>query len=467
MIKSRLYELFDTFPKKEIRNLGKFIASPFFNQRQHVIDLYYFLVYCKFEKKKHPSKIQAFEKLFPSQEYDDHKLRLSMSLLLKVLEKYLIWQQVNKEAQHSKVKLAKAYRELNLSRHFIKTTSEIKLKQQDQLHRNADYYQSLYEVHLEEYLFLSRQSRMEDLNLQHVQENLDIVYITSKLRQTCFMLSHQNIYKKEYDFGMLPPMIAYIEQQSYLDIPAISVYYYCYNALIQPKEYSYFEKFKTLFFQYQLHFPQDELRDLFLLATNYCIRLMNEGEKRFAKEGLSIYKEGLKNEVLFLNGILSRFTYRNIVAKAIISKDFDWAENFIQDYKHRLVRKYRESTFSFNLAWLEYERRNYDKALDLLNKADFSDLLLNLSAKTIAMKIYYELNAFDLLYSHLEAMKKFITRKEIIAYHKKNYLNTIKFTKKLLELPISNRLVKARLRKEIEMTASIAEKNWLLLQVKL
>ena len=465
MIKSRLFELFDTFPKKDIRQLGKFIASPFFNQRGHVNDLFDYLVVCKFEKKADPQREKAFEVLFPNQKYDDHKLRLSMSLLQKAFEKYLIWQQVTKEESNSKIKLARAYRELNLPRHFLKTISEVKIMQNDQAYHNADYYQDRYELYMEEYLFHSEQSRMEGLNLQQVQENLDIAYITSKLRQSCFLISHQNIYNKEYDFGMLPQMLSYIEQNSLLDIPAISVYYYCYHALISSKEYHHFEKFKELIFKHQSSFPQNEIRDLFLLATNYCIRLMNQGEKRFAKEGLSIYKEGLNNEALLLNGVLSRFTYRNIVAKAIVSKDFDWAEGFIQSYKDQLVEKYRESTFSFNLAWLEYERKNYDKALDLLLKANFTDLLLNLSAKTIAMKIYYEIDAFDLLYSHLEAMKKFIDRKEIIAYHKKNYLNTIKFTKKLLELPISNRSVKQKLRKEIDATASIAEKSWLLQQL--
>ena len=97
---------------------------------------------------------------------------------------------------------------------------------------------------------------MEGLNLQQVQENLDIAYITSKLRQSCFLLSHQNIYRKEYDFGMLPQMLTYIEQQSLLDIPAISVYYYCYHALVSPKEYNYFEKFKELMFQHQSLFPK-------------------------------------------------------------------------------------------------------------------------------------------------------------------------------------------------------------------
>lgn len=466
MFKSRLFELFDTFERSELRELRKFVTSPFFNQRDHVVQLFDFLVHCKFEEKQPPSRILAFQQLFPDQSYDDHKLRLSMSLLHKVFEKYLIWQQVNQSESSLKTNLARAYRQRNLSRHFTKTIATVKKLQDEHPHRNAEYYQTHYELYLEEYRFLSEQSRMENLNLQQVQENLDVAYITSKLRQSCFLLSHQTIYRKEYDFGMLAQLLTYLDQQTLLERPAISVYYHCYRALIDSEDSTHFEKFKALIFNHQDKFPKGELRDLFLLATNYCIRLMNQGAKRFAKEGLSIYKEGLKNEVLLLNGLVSRFTYRNIVAKAIISKDFDWAEDFIQSYKDRLIEKYRESTFSFNLAWLEYERKNYGQALDLLNKSIFSDLLLNLSAKTIAMKIYYELEAFDLLYSHLEAMKKFIQRKEIIAYHRKNYLNTIRFTKKLLELPIANRQVSSALYTEIEETASIAEKNWLLAQLK-
>ena len=87
MVKSRLFELFDILPKKDIRQMGKFIASPFFNQRGHVIELFNYLVTCKFEKKMLPHREKAFEMLFPNQNYDDHKLRLSMSLLQKAFEK--------------------------------------------------------------------------------------------------------------------------------------------------------------------------------------------------------------------------------------------------------------------------------------------------------------------------------------------------------------------------------------------
>ena len=216
---------------------------------------------------------------------------------------------------------------------------------------------------------------MEDnLQLEQVQENLDIAYLSSKLRQSCFSLAHQAIYKKEYSYGMLPEVLKYVEQKNYLDIPAISVYYYYYRALTGKGYYDDFVKFKALIISHIATFPKDEIRDLFLLAANYCIRKMNGGEKKFAQEGLDIYKVGLMNDILLLNGVLSHFTYRNIVAKAIVCKEYYWAEQFIQQYKHKLTKKYVKSSFSFNLAWLEYERKNYDKALDLLNKANFSDV---------------------------------------------------------------------------------------------
>ncbi|MFK7809921.1 MAG: hypothetical protein AB8F74_19105 [Saprospiraceae bacterium] len=462
MLKSRLFELFDTFSKKEIRELKKFVASPFINQREHVLRLFQYLVKSADRKKKVPTAEDAFAYVYPNQIFDDHKLRLSMSLLHKAFDKYLVWQQISKTETDTQLKLTRAYRERNLSRHFLKSISDLKTAQSKETNINADFYQNQYELYLEEYLFQSEQSRMNNLNLQAVQENLDKAYITSKLRQSCFSLSHQNIYNKEYDFGMLLQMLQYIEENQLLNIPAISVYYYCYKILVDPDEHAHFEKFKVLIFEHQLHFPKGEIRDLFLLAANYCIRMMNQGKKQFAEDGLSIYKEGLRTELLLLNGILSHFTYRNIVAKAIVTKAYDWAEDFLHQYKSFLSEKYKESTFNFNTAWLAYERKDYDKALTHLNKSNFNDLLLNLSAKTIAMKIYFEIDAFDLLFAHLEAMKKFINRKEIIAYHKRNYLNTIKFTKKMLDLPLADRAVRKKLREEIDATPEVAEKRWLL-----
>ncbi|MBK7409311.1 MAG: hypothetical protein IPL49_07275 [Saprospirales bacterium] len=100
-----------------------------------------------------------------------------------------------------------------------------------------------------------------------------------------------------------------------------------------------------------------------------------------------------------------------------------------------------------------------------MQKTEYEDLLLNLAAKTVQIKIFYEWGETDLLYAHLDAMRTFIRRKKGIGYHQENYLHTIQLTRRLMEVNPFDRQALQDLRKEIEQTRNIAEKSWLLTQV--
>ena len=465
MNKSRLYELFSALDAEDRKALKKWVRSPFFNQRDHVVALFDYLALRATKAKPAPDRRDVFHYIWPDLPFDDHKLRLSMSLLSKCIEQYLLWKQVNKEEASAKLKICEAYRELGLNRHYerlIKETSQL-MEAQDL--RDASYFQNRHAYFLEQYHFTAQQNRMEGIPLEDVQNNLDIAYLATKLKQSCSMLSHQAIYRKEYSFGMLPEVLEYIEQNNYLEHPAISVYYYAYKALGHDAHETYFDTFKAALVAHQKHFKPAEVRDLFLLATNYCIQQLNRGFMHYAQIGLDIYKEGLKSKVLLNNGVISNFTYSNIVAKAIVCKDFDWAVQFAESYKTLLEPQHQQDTFFYNMAWLKYEQQEYDAALSHLNQVNVSDLLLNIAAKTIAMKIYYELESFDLLHSHLEAMRTFLHRKKMMAYHKESYANTIKYLKKILDLPLGDKARRAQVRQQITDVKAIAERKWLLRQL--
>jgi hypothetical protein len=113
---------------------------------------------------------------------------------------------------------------------------------------------------------------------------------------------------------------------------------------------------------------------------------------------------------------------------------------------------------------LEYSRRNYEAAMLLLQKAEYRDILLGLAAKTILMKIYYELDEWETLEAHLSSMKAYLIRKRVMGYHKTNYQNIIKYTKKLM-LREGNTAV-ATLREAIEKEDILTEKEWLLAQLE-
>ncbi len=465
MKNNRLKVLFSTLDPKEIRNFQKFIRSPFFNKEQILIDFFDFLVNYQRRSKAFPSKEKISLHLFPEQVYKDVRIRLLMSSLHKLIEHFLVYNRFFQNPIQFKIQLAKAYRLRNLPKHFEKNyRASQQLQEADSL-RGAEYYFDKYQLQLEHYRFISIKKRTEDLYLQELSNTIDLSFIILKLRQSCYILAHQQVYKKHYDFGLLEAVIEYAQQKGQLTVPAVAMYYYCYLMLKNPNNGTHFNDFQQLIFKHGDKFPESEIRDLYLLAINYCIKRINDGNEIFRSKTLELYKNGLSEKFLLEDNILSRFTYNNIVAAGLMNKEFDWVNTFIDQYKNALEKKYRESTFSFNKARLEYDRKNYPEALTLLQKSEYEDLLNNLIAKTLLMKIYYELEEFDLLTSHLDAMNIFIRRKKIIGYHQENYRNIISFTRRLIELNPFDKDAKKQFRTELEASKVLSEKDWILAQL--
>ena len=195
---------------------------------------------------------------------------------------------------------------------------------------------------------------------------------------------------------------------------------------------------------------------------NYCIRKINQGELHYYKDALDLYKAGLSTAVLLEQGNLSRFTYFNIVAAGINSGDLNWVEDFIEQYRQNLEKQQRHSAYSFNLARLQFARKNYQAVLELLQQANYRDVLVTLAIKTLLLKTFYELDEYDLLLSHLDAMQNYIRRKRVLGYHRTNYLNIIRYTNKLLQLSPGHHQEREQLVLVIRAEVHLTEKEWFL-----
>jgi hypothetical protein len=117
------------------------------------------------------------------------------------------------------------------------------------------------------------------------------------------------------------------------------------------------------------------------------------------------------------------------------------------------------------MARLYFEQNDYDSAMPLLVQTDFDDILLNLNAKTLLVKMYYELLEFDTLENLLESMRTYLHRKDV-GYHEPLFKNMIKLTRKLVRVNPYDKNEKAKLKKEIENTNPLRERTWLLEQLE-
>ncbi|MCH2081239.1 MAG: hypothetical protein MK226_02555 [Saprospiraceae bacterium] len=461
MKRSKLFLLLGSFSRKEWRMFERFVASPYYNLRQDVKDLLAYLQECLLDFHIEPTKEKAFKRLYKEEAYDDHKMRVAISNLFKLAEQFIICESTQEERNQS-IRLAKWYREKDLEKLFAQALKKAEAQQESSPFLDEVYFQDNFKLEKEVYSSLALKKRSDELNFESIFSALDRAYFIHKLKEACFAKAHEQVYKRTYSYGLIEPILRYIEEEQLLSIPSIAIYYHCYYTLSDSSNIEHFQSLKKLLFGIDELLTTAEIRHLYLLATNFCLRQYNAGNTTFISDLLDIYEEGLQKAYLLIDGKISRFTYRNLVTIGLIQKRYQWVKSFIYDYKEKLEERYRESMFGLCEARLAFSQGDFTKALDLLQKADYEDILLNLAAKTVLMKVYYAMNEYDLLESHLSAMQVYIRRKKIMGYHRDNYLNMSKYMRKVLELVPSDQEAKKQLREEIQSSKTMVEKEWLL-----
>ncbi|HFA51646.1 MAG TPA: hypothetical protein ENJ95_21745 [Bacteroidetes bacterium] len=467
MKKSNLVSILKTFDKKEVREFKKWLKSPAHNQRQDVIDLFQYLVTGRhLSSDKFLDKKRIFSALFGSREYDDAEMRQTMYFLFKAVESFLVYDELLKDRVRSRTILAKVYRQRQLPKLFKKTMDAGQKMQEKQPLRNHQYYEHEFALQFEQYTYLSGLGRNVPNNLQKVSDASDKAYLANKLQLSCFMIAHQAVFKADYDMGMLQEVLGYIAtNNSLLEIPAIAVYYFGFKAIKEKNSEDNYQKLKEQIRKYSDLFPADEIRVIYLLAINYCIGQINAGKLNYYNESFELYALGIKKNIFLENGVMSRFTYSNAIINALNLNEFEWVENFIAGYSQFLEEKHRESYVLFYRARLHFERGQYDKAMPLFAQYDTDDTLMSLLAKTMLLKMYYELDEYNALDSLLDSMRAYIQRKKVMGYHKSVFKNLLKYSRKLLKIMPNDAAQIQKLKTEIENADPIMERKWLLEQL--
>ncbi|MEM6317654.1 MAG: hypothetical protein AAF960_08285, partial [Bacteroidota bacterium] len=451
---------------KDGQQLELFLSSPFFNTSKTILSLFQQLQN-NLKKGQLPNKLDLFHKVFgQSAAFNDHKIRLLFSDLLKLVEQFISISAFQKKRAQQQLDVAQFYRKNELEKHFNRIQRKGNKSLATQPYRNYEYYAAKSRFNWEVYELQSSKKRDMAIDLQEFGQDLDLAYFSQKLRQACFLRAQQALYNVEYDFEWVQQILEYIDSKQWWNVPAISLYYTAYQLASQPKKSSYFEDLKEKILLEGHYFPPEEIQDIYLLAINYCIKKVNNGQREYAIESLKLYKKGLEIGCFLENGFLSKFSYANIVAFGLMAKDFEWTETFINEYKNKLDKNARNSAYFFNLARLVYvQNRDHEAALQYLQKVSDKDLINTMNAKILQLRIYWEIRAFSLLESHLEAMANFIRRKALVGYHKENYLNIINATKRLLKVNFYNKNEVEKLKKTITEKSILSEKQWLLAQL--
>lgn len=463
MKNSNLWKLFSKLKPKELQDIEEMLGYSLFNKKQSILDLFRYLKKALQIPSTPMSKEQVYTIVFKKKGYEAQKLRYAMSDLLVFIKKYLIQNHIQEEPALSQLLLCQSLLNREAGNVFKKewNATHRLIKRSIMKGGISHLYQSqLHEIY---YDYTRQHARQGNMHLQEVSDGLTMFYLTQTLRQRCLMLSHQNVAIQEYEQIFFDEVLSFLRQSNMKNDFLIEIYYHSYYAAILPEEETYFHRLKELIELYWKKIAPEEIRDIYVLIINYCIKKINKGEKKFINEVILFYKKGLERNLLINKGWLSRFTYKNITTIGLIAQENQWVLNFLNTYKKFLHPSERNITYQYNLANYHFRLSNYEEALIILRNVEFkNDVFYNLDIRRMLLRIYYELGHYDSLESLLGSFTTYINRSKSLGYHRENYLNLIKIIKRIIRLNTNKPEIKEKLLQQITNTKALAERKWLL-----
>lgn len=467
MPNSDLLRSFKSLTKQDHAALCELADTPFFNKKPEVARLCLYLAdNVQRTTPKLFDKEKLYEAAFPGKAFDDARLRLTMTWLLKLIERYLAIVQMESTGHDQELYLLKALRERGIEKRFDKKHKDLLASLELGARKDARSHHLQYALASEELEGRSVRERSSSIELHPLHNHLTSYYLSEMLRHACSALTHQAISSQVYDMDLLRQVLILAEQFGVESYPAIAIYYHACKALQSPEDRQHFDNWKQCLLTNEALFSTIELRSIYLLGINFCIRRMNKGEQVFIREAFDLYRSALGKDLLVEKGYLTAFTFKNIIRIGTALEESEWTSAFFEENQHKLHPAERPNVVRYNAAFLHFRRGEYSKAMPLLQRVEFDDTLNNLDARRMLLRSYFELGEMSALDSLIHSFTTYLRRQKDLGYHKELYLNLLRYLRQLMELPPGDKQLAKNLQQQVLDTELVADKEWLLSKIR-
>ncbi len=447
----------------------KFLLSPYFNEDSKMIPLYLGIEKVLTKPERY-DKQKLWKASYPHQKkYDDGLFRLRMSNLLKLGEKFLFIQHQERKEVETELVLMKILSDRKLDKHYAFYERKLKLW----LDQNPEETTDVKKTQLELEIIIKKHN--QDANRKTGKNNLDIIhkkldekYILDKLRHLCEVANFIRARNAEINIGLGNEIIQLLPHSQYFKEASIQTYYHIYSFLQEENiQIEQFEKLFELITENRLYFNTEEKYDIFTYLQNICIRKINSGENTFLNYLLNVYNKIIDLGILKEANTFTPWMYKNIITAGLLVGNFEFTNNFIEEYTPFMPEKEKENAYYYNMANLNFYKKDYDATISILNKVEFTDVTYELAGRWLLIRTFYEQDELQVLDSLLSSFRIYLLRQKLIIHKtKRQYLNLIRYIQKMIKIPLSEINKTNTLLEKIEKDQNVVNKKWLVEKLK-
>ncbi|MEL6257241.1 MAG: hypothetical protein AAFR87_34925 [Bacteroidota bacterium] len=413
---------------------------------------------------------RLWNKIYPDEDFNDSRFRKLSEQLIRHIEEFLAIEGFRKDRTSKDLHLL---RELGL-RNSFQLIQTIYRKVKARLNRRVIRDENFFRDHT---LFDREfQKNMAKIDYQVKFELSDFFQSFDKWRLTeeaSNLIVHQ-IWPKEAPIPVVPADYFFDRLKNhpvYAQEPILHTYTLLFDLLTGKSED--FPTYFTFLKSYTNKINRETLKSLYAISTNYLVRKANKTrENIFYEQYADFLQWSLENELLYLNKILPVNSYKNLISINLIlakktegttrQKRINLAKHYLESLKIRLPLNVREDAYSLNKAIYYFTIGEYNKVEASMGGRYYSNSGFIVQGRLYGLMARYELQEYTYLPTAIRSLKKYIianTKKDLSSNHFKVYLDHLRFFNRLVNAYTTEDFTK--LRKAIEKTPRVFEKNWL------
>jgi hypothetical protein len=419
MKKSQIVELLQTLQTEEWEDISLFLESEFHNRGSLRRDV---LLYFNTVKAHQPGILEAedslstpdfFELMYPGKPMVPGKLDKIASELKKQIRTYLIFKHQEQEDEQFRQSLhwAVILRNRGLENQYDLQIERMERQINEIKQVSLEDTWNRFVLEKEKYYWNGSKT------LGKTEENLIPMVERFWESVEAMRLDLVNRYLLRQIFVQIPPHPA-LEKLSTLrvypasppDHPLIRVPALIFDLFSKPEPRAEdFYQLLDLLKQNEHRISQPDLIMHYGYLRSYCTILSDKIDLSFQKVLFDIYTENLRMGIVYFENMITANTCLNISIIANATKNYEWALDFIQQHRGKIIGDDPEETlYRINLAHYLFETGQFEQSLEAL-PATCDNIGYYLFARRLEIKNYYELSS-ELLTYKIDAFKVYLRR---------------------------------------------------------
>lgn len=462
-----LFEILKSLSEKEFRDFGKFIYSPYHNNRSEVSRFYDAIKNYYPEFNVDDIQIEKiFKKVYSGKKFSPVLYRKILSLTSNLALEFLNIEFFKQKKLVFNVKLLYLLYDRNLSEAFRKKSKQTEKLLEESFH-DAEYYELKFKFTSKINGFLSDKVNIPDYQKEIDEYIEEFIVIVFHLYHR--LLTNQNIYNVKFNLRLFNEVFDYLKSYDFSHNTLISLYFNLIN-LIKTQDEKYFYELIKVQEKFYKKLTPLYIYNIFVTLADYSMNKISKGEFKFRKIYFDLTKQFFGNfQTKIETGFLNPVLFSSIVRNGSSLKEFIWVEKFIAIYGKQIEPLQLENSLHYANATLEFHKGNFAKSLEYVYKVNPIKITMKINARKIQIMNFFELGYNLELVSLLDSFKHYLQKEKSIGeVILQRNLPFIQYLTELNHHIINNNFERIELlNKKLEKNEYFVLKEWIVEKISL